>query len=1017
MNILSLHSAKYIKFKLCSINEIPHNMNVDTIVTIKNTSDTNDFFVTTLNGDKELFSAEKDTAKQINELLEYEKLGEQKNIFVVEGRSQIRNSNYIEIQSYAFARITEYKTNISIQASETVFKKYSPEDLKKIFVCDGFDQPALFALGYKDNKRTDVRLIGEKKFLTMKNTPYGFVAEKIDYRQDRTNLPIVVYLAPEIEFTKETGNVGSLADDLNKISNSATYLSRWEAYNELVKKELEFRCEEFGKIEYTGRRREPIEGGIKFTFSINDTIERTYLGASLGIKGEDASHDVRVGEIIDISGDKVITKLEGEERIISVPETGQLVLSPIGDLMIIKRREKARDRMIKHMSPIKSIVALIETGVSEFSSDMNWTDKKAVTSELERNFKQAKNLNYKQEKALFFAINTPDIALIQGPPGTGKTTVIKAICERFREIFEYEHNGERPKILISSFQNDAVENAVADPHPGELPPYRKGKKREEQFKKSVETWVSEVTDELTKLSANNERLEFGRITKRLSDEYFSYKSKGEKPEDGIKLIKEYLSIPEINYPVSLREFAKKTIATYDKKSNSDISNGDPIVKLLKEQRLTKESFKDDGEKMIKKLRSHMRIRNDFIIMKTHFEAINKVAENGIDDEKVFNEYIKAVKDLKKLYIPEEEQSQSKNTNQIDECLQELAIVFYNNRLSITENLEDKKSLIIGEFIDRFEEEAEMLIGKYSLTTAATCQQSLSLASRSDDWYDLVIVDEAARATPLDLFIPMSMGRKIVLVGDHKQLPHMLEPDVLKLIRDDPKYSDLNLDLSLFEKLFSMFDSGIRPKSILLDTQYRMHPDICQFVSEAFYDGKLKSGITEKDRVIPPEIFGGKALAYINVTKKRGTENGGQSKSRPSEARLIAEEIKKIAEKCPDKTIGVITFYLAQKNVLESEIKKTLNNEQLNKVEIGTVDAFQGKEFDFVFLSCVRSNTAKEEKDSVGFLTKPNRICVALSRSKYQLAVFADAETVNVVQCFKLLYEKCKIKKEGYYCGY
>jgi hypothetical protein len=1015
MNISSLHSAKGLKFKLRAINGIDRSLADGTIVIIESTSDSNDFFVSTHNGGKELFSAEKyiAKAKHINELLELEKINAQRNIFVIEGK----HNDYIEIQSYAFASITEYKTEISIQASEIVFERNSAEKLRNIFVYDGIGLPAVFALRYKDNKNADIRFIGENMFINIKKTPYGFIADKIDFRRDRTDLPIDVYLAPKIEFTKDAGNVGELAKDIDKIGNAQTYLSRWEAYNELVKKEIESRCEEFGKIEYTDYKRETIEGGLKFTFSIKDKIEKSYSGASLAVKGAgvDRNGNVRIGEIVNISDGKVVTELEREDMVDSIPKNGHLVLSPVGDKMIIRRREKARDRMLKHRSPIKSIVALIEAGASEFASDINWTDNKAVTSELEKNFKQAKKLNDKQKKALFSAINTPDIALIQGPPGTGKTTVIKAICERFREIFERDNNGARPKILIASFQNDAVENAVSDPHPGELPPYRKGKKREEQFKKSIEKWVFEVIDELTKLSGNNEHLEFGKIRRGLLDGYFKYKSTGEKPEVGIKLIKEYLGIPEINYPDWLEESAQKIFADSDKKSDSDIPNEDFIVILLKEQRLTKDSFNDDGEKMVRKLRSHIKIRSDLNIEKTYLEAINAVADNGIGDENMFGKYIEAIKDLKKIYIPDTEQSNPKNINKIDECLQELDLAFHNNRLSTADNLEDKKSLIIGEFLDRFEDEAEMLIGKYSLTTAATCQQSLSLASHSDDSYDLVIVDEAARATPLDLFIPMSMGRKIILVGDHKQLPHMLEPEVLKLIRDDPKYSDLNLDISLFEKLFSMFESGIRPKSILLNTQYRMHPDICQFVSEAFYEGKLKSGITAEDRVIPHEIFDGKALAYINVTKNRGTESGGMSKSRVSEARLIAEGVKKVAGICPDKTIGVITFYSAQRDMLEKEIRDVLNDDQFSKVEIGTVDAFQGKEFDFVFLSCVRSNTRKEEKDSVGFLTKPNRVCVSLSRAKYQLAVYADAETLNAVGCFNLLHEKCKTKGEGYYC--
>ena len=88
-----------------------------------------------------------------------------------------------------------------------------------------------------------------------------------------------------------------------------------------------------------------------------------------------------------------------------------------------------------------------------------------------------------------------------------------------------------------------------------------------------------------------------------------------------------------------------------------------------------------------------------------------------------------------------------------------------------------------------------------MTTAATCQTCLDLRDGINKTYDLVIVDEAARANPLDLFIPMSMGKKIILVGDHKQLPHMLEPDVLKMLTDDPNFKDIpEIEKSLLKGL-------------------------------------------------------------------------------------------------------------------------------------------------------------------------------------------------------------------------
>jgi len=1027
MDISGLHSAKELKFKLRlrGDNGIKSGLK-DSVVYIKKIDDNPDFFVKTRDGDtEELFTADKKTARDIKELLDIEKGNGCRNLFVVE--ETYPNEGFIEIQSYTFASLKEYKTPITVQAPEKIVEKHDIKKLCEMFVYKGIGPDAIFALRYKDKKKTDVRLISGGKFLNITRTPRGFIIDGIDSRKDRTYLPIDIYLAPKIEFVRETNNAGNneeFAQDIDTFSNATSYFSRWEAYNELAKKEIELRSEEFGKIPYSDCKKLTVEGGIKFIFSVKDEIEKSFLGETIGVRNEDADNagqprDVRVGEIIKIDDNKIETFLKRDDIVVSVPVTGSLVLSTFGDKAVIKRREKARDRMLGLRSPIKYIVPLIEEGASEYSLESNWADNKPVTDELKKNFKQAKELNPRQQKALELAINTPDIALIQGPPGTGKTTVIKAICERFKEVFARDNNGERPTILITSFQNDAVDNAVSNPLPGELPAYRIGKKSEVKFKRIVENWTKNVDSDLVKDIGGNKYFKFGEIRGRLSDAYFVYKNTGEKPEDGIRLINDYLAVHGIKYPETLKKNAEKLIDRYRRRERTnDAFITDPFITRLKEQRLTKESFKDDGAEKAERLRVLMERRSDLNIETEYIDAVRAVADNGINNDDIFIKYVKSVNALIKKHAPADERINPVLTNEIDECIQELALAFYGERLKTVDDLEAKKAIIIGEFLDRLKDEAETLIGKYSLTTAATCQYAMPLSGRNDQSFDMVIVDEAARATPLDLFIPMSMGRKIVLVGDHKQLPHMLEPDVLRLITDDPQFDDLpQLDISLFERLFTIFDSGTRPKSVLLDTQYRMHPDICRFVSEAFYENKLVSGIRAEDRVIPREIFDGKALVYINVTKRQGGETPGMSKSRGSEARYIADDIKKLLDVCPDADVGVITFYSAQTEILGKEIRNVLNDSRLKKVEWGTVDAFQGKEFDYVFLSCVRSNSFPDEKDSVGFLKKPNRICVALSRAKFQLAIYGDAQTVNAVECFKLLYEKCRDKKEGYYYEY
>ena len=251
---------------------------------------------------------------------------------------------------------------------------------------------------------------------------------------------------------------------------------------------------------------------------------------------------------------------------------------------------------------------------------------------------------------------------------------------------------------------------------------------------------------------------------------------------------------------------------------------------------------------------------------------------------------------------------------------------------------------------------------------------------------------------------------------------MLEPDVLKVILSDPKFNGLpEIEKSLFERLFAMFSSGQTPKAVLLTDQFRMHPDICAFVSDAFYDGQLKTSpkVDIQSKASPKEINNGQALTFVNIPIVRGAETPGASKSRRVEAEAICADVKHILNVDPRASVGVITFYAAQATIIRQMLEMSLNNEQLSHVEIGTVDAFQGKEFDYVLLSCVRSNKPKgaNELPTVGFLTKPNRLCVAFSRSIRQLAVYGDAETLSQIPCFLKLYEICACEGGGHYREY
>lgn len=1048
MNISEITSAMQLTIKL-EIMEDNAEFKKGSLLRIQPSHDELNFFVIQYgagiqNNKDVLCKVSLSTANYLNDLFSTEQYGDTRYIFVVDNVER----EFIEVQSYSFQAITEYKTPIYILISDSLFqegkqrglyKDYESMQTKfyKDYVWTQLGQPAVFCqinkISRKKSNPDDIQIVGNRNFLNVKNTVRGLLAEK-EVKSKKFSIPLSIYLAPEIKFVTPSDDVDindALHKDLNEISNPATYFSRWEAYDRLSDKLREKESEEFGEIAYSSFNSVQNANGCLYEFKIKEQfIDSSFLGKEICVFKQDNyekqfKREQCVGKLKAIYKDKISTFLEGYDDTVITPEKGVLKLYTAGDKYIMKRRNIARERMLLHSSPIRYIVALIETGTSKYDTFNPWGHYDEITTELKRNFKKADNLNKEQKEALKIAINTPDIAVIQGPPGTGKTTVIKAICERFREIFEHE-KGARPKILISSFQNEAVDNAISAPLPGDIPAYRKVAKRiskngKEQYQKSLDKWYSELKHTIESMIDDKVAKEFEDNKLKLHDEFLSYKNAGEPKDKGKELIKHYLSFIDIEYPENIISKAEKILSEKNGESVEFKDETSLIEKRLNMQRLTSSAFEDDGIQNARKLYSFISLNEELSISDDIVNSIKNVCLDTFSDED-FNNYINAVNRLKQRFCKSADKIDHKNENTINECILELSNYFSNHYSNTFSSLESKKSIILSEFLRNLELDYEFIVEKYSMTTAATCQTSLDLGE-PEQTYDLVIIDEAARANPLDLFIPMSMGKKIILVGDHKQLPHMLEPDVLKLLLDDPKFNDIpEIEKSLFERLFEMFSLGQKTKAIPLTKQFRMHPEICRFVSDSFYDGILTTdqSISSDVKACSTKVNNGKPLAFINIPLSKGGELGGVSKYRPAEIEIVVNDVRNIleSENKNNRSIGVITFYSAQAQIIKEKLDELLNGEESSRVEVGTVDAFQGKEYDYVLLSCVRSNPSKNgEPHNVGFLEKPNRLCVAFSRAIRQLSVYGDAETLGQIPCFSRLYDICAVKGEGFYHEY
>ncbi|MEH2330568.1 translation initiation factor IF-2 N-terminal domain-containing protein [Nostoc sp.] len=277
----------------------------------------------------------------------------------------------------------------------------------------------------------------------------------------------------------------------------------------------------------------------------------------------------------------------------------------------------------------------------------------------------------------------------------------------------------------------------------------------------------------------------------------------------------------------------------------------------------------------------------------------------------------------------------------------------------------------------------------------TCVQAANRGfSEEFKFFDVVIIDEVSKCTPPELLIPALKGKKLVMVGDHRQLPPMLDTSTLEEVaqtigntRDELQF----LEESLFKNQFESADESIKQ---MLTTQYRMHPFIMGAINQ-FYDGKLESGILEPDtkrahHLADEIIQESQHLIWVKtpIENQFLEQRNGTSYFNTPEIDAIERLChqfentwaSKVANGEPKKEVAVITFYGAQLR----KIDERLQSELFPSLEIrtGTVDRFQGMERPIVIVSMVRNNS----KGDVGFAKKPERVNVAFSRAQELLII-------------------------------
>jgi len=294
------------------------------------------------------------------------------------------------------------------------------------------------------------------------------------------------------------------------------------------------------------------------------------------------------------------------------------------------------------------------------------------------------------------------------------------------------------------------------------------------------------------------------------------------------------------------------------------------------------------------------------------------------------------------------------------------------------------------------------------TTVSSSSFAMSYLSK----VPVVIMDESTQSSEATTLIPLSMPDvdKLIFVGDDKQLSSFSEVPYL--------------EQSLFER---MIKNGTYKNPLMLNQQYRMHPKISEVPMKMFYDGKVFDGVSEEDRFHEAWT---NPLLFVNYCEKSLHEKYCEAQVRNSnitnkdvfsytnkgEANLIIKILQEMicVKGIERDKIGIITPYSAQRDLIAKKIqndpfinssKDTISEDvedgglvdrkpptvkTICKIMVSSIDAFQGREKDFIIFSCVRSNS----ENKIGFVKDARRLNVALTRAKFGLILVGNKECMS-----------------------
>lgn len=639
--------------------------------------------------------------------------------------------------------------------------------------------------------------------------------------------------------------------------------------------------------------------------------------------------------------------------------------------------------------------------------------------------------NDSQMNAIFSGINARDVFLVMGPPGTGKTTVILEWVKYFVK------QGKR--VLVSSQNNKAVDNVlarIADEKYIDI--IRVGSESKLQSEVIPYMFENKVSALRSNISENSDsKIKDIDTILRAWDEYSTEITNAVNAINKVaksreqfskavsaELIPMYKTLSGLYAEYSEIQRQKKSvifhIRQYKDKIDKYEANGNRIIKFL-----TKASYESNLSKIQDEVSSYEQLKKRELTIVTEYNALrNKYTQEyelvkDVDFANLSLDIINQNDALSKL-----NSTPSKNECNIwglfddcrnisvlgeQDCLTQMDKIKANVRRA--QQLQNAISLWKQE-IDSQQNYAlnEIVLESVDLV-GATCIGINSQKRFANLDFDVTIIDEAGQIQVHNALVPMSVSNKLIMLGDHKQIPPSADQELVDLCEENGVKPDL-LSMSLFEKMYYDLPEA---NKIMLDTQYRMPAEIADTISDWFYEGKYYSPEFKKNlKSLIPQLSS-RPYVIVDTSKEknrfeRKIEGAGCDNN--LEAEIISRLITKIADNPENdlKEIGVISAYKSQVKLIKNNLNKVLPKELVNEM-VATLDSYQGQERDIILYSFTKSSNDSPKKRRIGFLNELRRLNVAMTRCKKMLVLIGDMDFLGgCMHCDKdedgnLIYDK------------